>query len=115
MVFEAPVSEPSGSWQPATKWSPDTSLFVCGADEGVYFFDRLVPRAPFQPAPLVGRGLHCRGHDRAGLLSSGGGGTGSMGGDTRADLFEDDLFDLPGEAFGDFHILQNMSGLGHGV
>ena len=35
---------------------------------------------------------------------------GSMSGDTRADLFNNDLFDLLGKTFGDFHVLQNMAG-----
>lgn len=39
-----------------------------------------------------------------------GGDSGSMGGDAWADLFDNDLFDLPGKTFGDFHIFQNMAG-----
>ena len=38
-----------------------------------------------------------------------GGDSGSIGGDARADFFDNDLSDLPGKTFGDFHILQNMA------
>jgi hypothetical protein len=35
--------------------------------------------------------------------------SGSIGGNARADLFDNDLSDLLGKTFGDFHILQNMA------
>ena len=46
---------------------------------------------------------------------AGGGDSGSIGGDARTDLFDNDLSDLPGKTFGDFHILQNMAGFGDGI
>jgi hypothetical protein len=44
-----------------------------------------------------------------------GGDSGSIGGDVRADLFDNDLFDLLGKTFGDFRILQNITGFGDGI
>ena len=41
--------------------------------------------------------------------------SGSMGGNVRTDLFDNDLFDLPGKTLGDFHIFQNMAGFGDGI
>ena len=43
------------------------------------------------------------------------GGRGSMSRDIRPDLFDNDLFDLPGKTFGHFHVLQHMAGFGDGI
>ena len=38
-----------------------------------------------------------------------------MSRDIRPDLFDNDLFDLPGKTFGHFHVLQHMAGFGDGI
>ena len=77
------------------------------ADEKSGIFEPLRVRSPVIPnvstiAVLLRRGFrsllggNLRPIDREG--------SGSIGGDARADLFDNDLFDLPGKTFGDFHV-----------
>lgn len=49
------------------------------------------------------------------LLPADGGDGGLFSGDARADLFNNDLSDLLGKLFGNFHILQHMARFGNGI
>lgn len=72
-------------------------------------------RAVSQLVLLTGRYYRFAVATRRNPRPADGGDSGSLSGDARADLFDNDLFDLLGKTFGDFHIFQNMAGFGDGI
>ena len=72
-------------------------------------------RAPSHFAPLLITHSRFSGMPKRSLLPADGGDCGLFSGDARADLFDNDLSDLLGKSFGNFHILQHMARFGNGI